>query len=52
LKALESLRLNLLRLHSGSGSVHSLTTDLGLAREVAKELGFLLEAEREIEELH
>jgi serine/threonine-protein kinase len=51
-KALESLRLNLLRLHAGSGSVHSLTTDLGLAREVAKELGFLLEAEREIEELH
>jgi len=50
LKALESIRLNLLRLHAGSGSVHSLTTDLGLAREVARELGFLLEAEREIEQ--
>ena len=52
LKALESLRLNLLRLHAGSGSVHSLTTDLALAREVARDLGFLLEAEREIEESH
>jgi len=49
LKALETIRLNLLRMHAGSGTVESLTTDLGLAREVAKELGYLLEAEREIE---
>ena len=33
--ALETIRLNLLRLHAGTGSVRSLTTDLGLAREVA-----------------
>jgi len=49
-RALETIRLNLLRLHAGSGTVQSLTTDLGLAREVAKEIGFLLEAEREVEE--
>jgi hypothetical protein len=30
--------------------VESLTTDLGRARKVAKEIGFFVEAEREIEE--
>jgi eukaryotic-like serine/threonine-protein kinase len=48
--ALETIRLNLLRLHAGTGSVHSLTTDLGLAREVAEEIGLLLEGTREVEE--
>src|SRR3989441_5952609 len=48
-KALETIRLNLLRLHAGSGSVQSLTTDLGLAREVAAEITLLLEGRREIE---
>jgi len=48
-KALETIRLNLLRLHAGSGSVQSLTTDLGLARTVAQEIGYLLEARREVE---
>jgi len=48
-KALETIRLNLLRLHAGSGSVQSLTTDLGLAREVAGEINLLLEGRREIE---
>ena len=48
-KALETIRLNLLRLHAGSGSVRSLTTDLGLARTVAQEIGFLLEGRREVE---
>jgi hypothetical protein len=48
--ALETIRLNLLRLRAGSGSVESLTTDLGRAREVAKEIGFFIGAEREIEE--
>ena len=47
--ALETIRLNLLRLHAGTGSVQSLTTDLGLAREVAKEIGLLLEGQREVE---
>ena len=48
-RALETIRLNLLRLHAGSGSVQSLTTDLGLARTVAQEIGFLLEGQREVE---
>jgi eukaryotic-like serine/threonine-protein kinase len=48
-RALETIRLNLLRLHAGSGSLQSLTTDLGLARTVAQEIGFLLEGRREVE---
>ncbi len=48
-KALETIRLNLLRLHAGSGSVQSLTTDLGLAREVTAEIDLLVEGRREIE---
>ena len=48
-RALETIRLNLLRLHAGSGSVRNLTTDLGLARSVAQEIGFLLEGRREVE---
>ena len=48
--ALETIRLNLLRLHAGTGSVKNLTTDLGLAREVAKGIDLLLEGHREIEE--
>jgi len=47
--ALETIRLNLLRLHAGTGSVQSLTTDLGLAREVAKAVDLLLEGHREID---
>lgn len=48
--ALETIRLNLLRLHAGAGSVQSITTDLGLAREVAKEVDLLLQGHQEIEE--
>jgi hypothetical protein len=48
--ALESIRLGLLRLHAGTGSVESLTTDLGLAREVAAEVDRLLEARKELDE--
>jgi len=48
--ALETIRLNLLRLHAGTGSVHSLTTDLTLAREAVKEVDLLLAGQREIEE--
>ena len=48
-KALETIRLNLLRLHAGSGSVESLTTDLGLAREVTAEINLLLQGRREID---
>ena len=48
--ALETIRMNLLRLHAGTGSIRNLTTDLGLAREVAKEIDLLLQGHREIEE--
>ena len=47
--ALESIRLSLLRLHAGTGSVESLTTDLGLAREVAAEVDRLLAAQQELD---
>jgi serine/threonine-protein kinase len=49
--ALESIRLNLLRLHAGSGTVESVTTDLGLAFEAAKEVDQLLEARHEVDDL-
>lgn len=48
--ALETIRLNLLRLHAGAGTVQSLTTDLTLAREAAQEVELLLEGHKEIEE--
>ena len=47
--ALETIRLNLLRLHAGTGSVQRVTTDLGLAREVAQELDLLLASRQELE---
>jgi len=47
--ALETIRLSLLRLHAGSGTVESLTADLGLAAESAKEVDVLLDARREVE---
>jgi len=48
--ALETIRLNLLRLHAGTGSVRSLTTDLGLARELARDIGAEIDGLREVEE--
>ena len=48
--ALETIRLNLLRLHAGTGDLKSLTTDLTFAREAAKEIDLLLEGHKEIEE--
>src|SRR3989449_7505262 len=47
--ALETIRLNLLRLHAGTGTVQSLTTDLGLAREIVQDISAQVEAYREIE---
>jgi serine/threonine-protein kinase len=47
--ALETIRLNLLKLHAGTGSVESVTTDLGLAREVAADVDRLLEARKELD---
>ena len=49
--ALETIRLNLLKLHAGSGSVATLSTDLGLAREVAREVDLLLAAQKDVDDL-
>jgi serine/threonine-protein kinase len=51
--ALETIRLSLLRLHAGTGTVQSLTTDLGLARDIARDIAAqadgYLELERELQ---
>lgn len=47
--ALETIRLNLLRLHAGSLSVQSVTTHLGLAAEVSEEVERLIAAHGEVE---
>ncbi|MEA3244832.1 MAG: serine/threonine-protein kinase [Gemmatimonadota bacterium] len=47
--SLETIRLNLLRLHAGSGSVEGLTTHIGLAAAVSEEVHRLLEARGEVE---
>ena len=46
--ALETIRLNLLRLHAGTGTVHSLTTDLGLARDLTRDISAQVEGYREV----
>ena len=48
--ALETIRLNLLRLHAGTGTVRSLTTDLELAREVARDIDAQADGLREVED--
>ena len=47
--ALETIRLNLLRLHAGSGSVENLTTHIGLAFAVSEEVERMLAARDEVE---
>ena len=47
--ALETVRLGLLRLHAGSGTVESITTDLGLAFEAAQGVERLLDGHREVD---
>ena len=47
--ALETIRLNLLQLHAGSGNIESFTTHIGLAAEVSAEVGRLLAAQEEVE---
>jgi len=47
--ALETIRLNLLRLHAGSASIEGLTTHLGLAAEVSAEVERLIAAHEEVE---
>jgi hypothetical protein len=49
--ALESIRLNLLRLHAGAATVAGLTTHLGLAAQVSEEVERMLAARDETERL-
>ncbi|UCC71286.1 MAG: serine/threonine protein kinase [Gemmatimonadota bacterium] len=46
--ALETIRLGLLRMQAGSGSIESLTDDLTAARGVADDVGQLLEGQGEV----
>ncbi len=48
--ALETIRLNLLRLHAGSATVEGLTTHIGLAVEVSAEVERMIAAREEVEE--
>ena len=49
--ALETIRLNLLRLHAGSVTVAGFTTHLGLAAAVSDEVERLIAAQEEVEQL-
>ena len=49
--ALETIRLNLLRLHAGSATVEGLTTHIGIAAEVSAEVERLIAARNEVEAL-
>jgi serine/threonine-protein kinase len=49
--ALESVRLDLLRLHAGRTDLKSLTTLLGAARELDEDLGRLVEAQHEVDRI-
>ena len=48
--ALETIRLDLLRLRAGAGSVERLTADLTAAREIDEQTDRLLSGQREVEE--
>ncbi|MGQ0816147.1 MAG: hypothetical protein ACT4O1_17090, partial [Gemmatimonadota bacterium] len=49
--ALESIRLQLLRLHAGVGDIQGVTADLSSALELSRDVQHLLEAKREVSEL-
>lgn len=49
--ALETIRLELMRMHAGAGSVESMTQDLSAARVLSEDIGHLLEGRREVEGL-
>jgi len=48
--ALETIRLNLLRLHAGSATVEGLTTHLGIAADISDEIDRLIEAQDEVDD--
>jgi eukaryotic-like serine/threonine-protein kinase len=47
--SLETIRLNLLRLHAGSATVEGVTTHLGIAAEVSEQVERLIAAHQDIE---
>jgi serine/threonine-protein kinase len=47
--ALETIRLNLLRLHAGSAAVEGLTTHLGMAEEVSAEIERMISARGDVD---
>jgi len=49
--ALEALRLDLLRLHAGNGTIDELTQDIEAARRLGEEIGFVVEAGEDVEKL-
>jgi eukaryotic-like serine/threonine-protein kinase len=49
--ALEKIRLGLLRLHAGAGTVESLTSDLGSAQALSEEISHLLAGKTSVEKL-
>jgi len=49
--ALETIRLELLRMHAGAGSVESMTADLTSALELSEDIERVLEGGREVEKL-
>lgn len=49
--ALERIRLGLLRMHAGAGTVESLTADLSSAQAVSKDIEHLVAGKREVDEL-
>jgi len=49
--ALETLRVDLLRLTAGTVAIDAVTTRLGTAREVAADIERLLEAREEVDTL-
>jgi hypothetical protein len=48
--ALETIRLNLLRLHAGSATVEGLTTHLAIAADVSDEIDRMIAAQDEVED--
>jgi predicted Ser/Thr protein kinase len=49
--ALETIRLDLLRLHAGNATIAGVTTHLDLAADISKEVGRLIAAQGEVERL-
>ena len=45
------MRLDLLRLHAGNGTIDELTQDIEAARRLGEEIGFVVEAGEDVEKL-